>query len=121
LGAHLPNDRNGEEARRTIMMWTDFVVRGTLVLAAGFAVSLAFGRASAALRHFVWTAAFVSLLALPVALRLGPKVILAAWPAEPRAQAVGASVAARVPVEPPRTTPTLPTQRVPRRGSDWRI
>jgi TonB family protein len=99
------------------MMWTDSVVRGTLVLAAGFAVSLAFGRASAALRHFVWTAAFVSLLALPVALRLGPKVTLAAWPAEPRAQAVAAGVAARVPVEPPRTTPTLPHGR----GFDWRI
>ena len=50
------------------MTWADFVVRGTLVLAAGFAASFAFGRASAALRHLIWTAAFVALLALPVAL-----------------------------------------------------
>jgi hypothetical protein len=48
------------------MTWTDFVVRGTLVLAAGFAASFAFGRASAALRHFVWTAAFLALLAIAV-------------------------------------------------------
>jgi hypothetical protein len=52
------------------MTWTDFVVRGTLVLAAGFAASLAFGRASAAVRNLIWTAAFLALLALPVALRL---------------------------------------------------
>ena len=31
------------------MMWADFVIRGTLVLAAGFAASYAAGRASAAL------------------------------------------------------------------------
>ena len=47
------------------MTWADFIVRGTLLLAAGFAASYAFGRASAALRHFVWTAAFVALLARP--------------------------------------------------------
>jgi hypothetical protein len=39
------------------MRWADFVVLGTLVLAVGFA---------AALRHLIWTAAFVGLLALPV-------------------------------------------------------
>ena len=48
------------------MTWADFVVRGTLVLAAGFAASFAFGRASAALRHLIWTAAFGALLVLPV-------------------------------------------------------
>src|ERR1035441_2527052 len=37
FGTHLPNDRNGEEARRTTMTWMDFVVRGTLLLAVGFA------------------------------------------------------------------------------------
>jgi TonB family protein len=29
----------------------------------------------------IWTVAFVALLALPVALRLGPKIVIAAWPA----------------------------------------
>lgn len=50
------------------MTWADFVVRGTLVLAAGFLASFAFGRASAALRHLIWTTAFLALLAMPVAL-----------------------------------------------------
>ena len=63
------------------MTWTDFVVRGTLVLAAGFAASFVFGRASAALRHFIWTAAFLALLAMPVAMRVTPKIAIAAWPA----------------------------------------
>jgi TonB family protein len=69
------------------MTWADFVVRGTLVLAAGFAASFAFRRASAAVRHLIWTAAFVALLALPVALRLAPKVAVAAWPAAAEQQA----------------------------------
>ncbi len=63
------------------MTWTDFVVRGTLVLAAGFVASFVFGRASAALRHFIWTAAFLALLAMPVAMRVTPKIAIAAWPA----------------------------------------
>jgi TonB family protein len=99
------------------MIWTDFVVRGTLVLAAGFAASFAFGRASAALRHLIWTAGFLALLALPVALGLGPKVTLDAWPAAPRPQAVAAPVPAASTVEPARMPPTLPHGR----GSDRRI
>ena len=75
------------------MTWADFIVRGTLVLAAGFASSYAFGRSSAALRHFVWTAAFVALLALPVGLGLGPKIVLDAWPATPAARTTVAPVA----------------------------
>jgi TonB family protein len=63
------------------MTWTDFVVRGTLVLAAGFAASFAFARASAALRHFIWTTVFVALLAMPVAMQVVPKIAIAAWPA----------------------------------------
>jgi hypothetical protein len=56
------------------MTWADFVVRGTLVLAGGFAASFALGRASAALRHLIWTAAFGALLMLPVVLD-GPKAL----------------------------------------------
>ena len=61
-----------KQGERT-MTWADFVVRGTLVLAVGFAASYAFGRASAAVRHLIWTVAFLALLALPAALRLGPQ------------------------------------------------
>jgi hypothetical protein len=64
------------------MTWADFVVRGTLVLAAGFAASFALGRASAALRHLIWTAAFGALLVLPVVLHLAPKVAVATWASE---------------------------------------
>jgi TonB family protein len=64
------------------MTWADFVVRGTLVLAAGFAAAFASGRASAALRHLIWTAAFGALLVLPVVLQLAPKVAVATWASE---------------------------------------
>ena len=85
------------------MMWTDLVVRGTLLLAAGFAASLALGRASAALRHLVWTAAFLALRALPLAMRLAPRIALDAWPAAPAARAQSETVAvapASAPVQP---------------------
>jgi TonB family protein len=108
------------------MTWADFVVRGTLVLAAGFLASFAFGRASAALRHLIWTTAFLALLAMPVALRLAPKIALDASPAAPGAQSVRETVAAVAPaaspVEPGRAKQTLPTPGgYPGRGSDWRI
>ena len=62
------------------MTWSDFILRATLVLAAAFLASYAFARASAALRHFVWTTAFLALLLLPAALRIAPKFPLAIWP-----------------------------------------
>jgi TonB family protein len=83
------------------MTWADFVVRGTLVLAAGFAASSAFRRASAALRHFVWTAAFLALLALPVALGLGPKIAVDSWGLTPGARGAGETVAAIAPAPAP--------------------
>jgi TonB family protein len=108
------------------MTWADFVVRGTLVLAVGFAASLAFGRASAAVRHLIWTAAFLALLALPLALGLGPKITLAAWPAAAEAQAVRVEVAAASPapsqVATGRAKQTLPTPGgYSGRGSDGHI
>ena len=63
------------------MTWSDFILRGTLLLAAAFLSSYAFARASAALRHLIWTAAFVALLLLPGALGLSPKIAFAVWPA----------------------------------------
>jgi hypothetical protein len=98
------------------MTWADFVVRGTLVLAAGFAASFAFGRASAAVRHLIWTAAFLALLAWPVALGLGPKITLAAWPAVAGAQSVRATAAAVAPAASPVASPVEP-RRAPQTRS----
>jgi TonB family protein len=92
----------------------DFAVRGTLVLAAGFAASLALGRASAALRHLVWTAVFLALLALPAGLRLAPKIALDVWPAS--STAVAAMAPAHAPLEAGRAA--LQTRKVRGRGSD---
>src|ERR1035438_2989528 len=109
------------------MTWADFIVRGTLVLAAGFAASYAFGRASAALRHLVWTSAFVALLALPVAFVLGPKIALDTWPAAPAgSESVNAMAPAHTPAEAGRATQTrsaqpLAARRAPPRDSDWRM
>src|SRR5580765_6437880 len=101
------------------MTWSDFILRGTVVLAAAFLTSYAFARASAALRHLIWTAAFLGLLLLPAALLLAPKVALAVWPAAaapsaklgaPAAQTVvtTTSAAAPRPAETPSSLPILP-------------
>ena len=47
------------------------------MLAVGFAASYAFARASAAVKHLIWTVAFVALLALP-------GVMVCCWVAEVR-------------------------------------
>ena len=96
------------------MTWTDFVVRGTVVLAAGFAASFAFGRASAALRHLIWTAAFVALLAMPVAMQVAPKIAIAAWPAARAEGSVDGAAGAG------QTTLRTPGG-YPGRGSDGRL
>src|SRR4029434_10673162 len=58
------------------MTWADFVMRGTLVLAGGFAASFALGRASAALRHLIWTTSCGSLSVLPWVMQMAPKVAI---------------------------------------------
>src|SRR5436189_132640 len=58
----------------TGMEWlAQSAVKGTLILAAGFAAAAGLRRASAAVRHFVWAAMFAALLILPVAIALTPK------------------------------------------------
>jgi TonB family protein len=61
------------------------VIKATAVLAAAFAATLALRRASAALRHMVWTVAMVCLLALPILSRIlpawSPAVVQEAIPA----------------------------------------
>src|SRR4051812_47071293 len=98
------------------MTWSDFILRGTILLAAAFLTSYAFARASAALRHLIWTSAFLGLLLLPAVLRLAPKVALAAWPAAATATApntvrvestTGIATTQR-PTPAPRTLPILP-------------
>ena len=59
------------------MTWTSLLFasawKGTILLLAAFAVQAGLRRASAALRHFVWMALLAAMLALPVALRIGPR------------------------------------------------
>ena len=59
------------------MTWTEILTitawKGTAILAAALLAALCFRRASAALRHFLWSAAFLTLLALPAALLVTPK------------------------------------------------
>ncbi len=52
---------------------TEIIWKATLLLAVMAIAQTALGRASAALRHFLWSAAFVCLLLLPAALRTVPR------------------------------------------------
>ena len=52
---------------------TELVWKSTILLAAAFAANYALRRGSAALRHFVWTAAFAVLLALPLLTAIAPR------------------------------------------------
>jgi TonB family protein len=67
----------------------DSAWKGTLILLGAFTGALVLRRASAAIRHFVWTAALALLLLLPAALQLGsrwhvplPAQAPAAWVSE---------------------------------------
>jgi TonB family protein len=52
---------------------TEFAWKSTLILAAAFAVTYALRRGSAAVRHFVWTAALAVLLPMAVMIGVGPR------------------------------------------------
>jgi TonB family protein len=78
------------------MTWQEILAqcawRGTIILAAVFAVAGILRRGSAAMRHFVWTAAFAALLVLPLALATVPKwrwVAPAAAPVVGQVQTLG--------------------------------
>jgi TonB family protein len=58
----------------------EFAWKSTLVLAAAFAVNHALRRGSAAVRHFVWTAALAVLPVLAIVIGIGPR-----WEAVPAA------------------------------------
>jgi len=59
---------------------TEIIWKATILLAAAWAAQAVLGRASAALRHFLWTGAFAAVLLLPAALRIVPK-----WKPQPAA------------------------------------
>ena len=55
------------------VMWLGEIAwKGTVILAASFAASALLRRASAAARHFLWTAVFAALLLLPLAISVAP-------------------------------------------------
>ena len=70
---------------------TEIIWKATVLLVAALIAQAALARASAALRHFLWTGAFACLLLLPVALRIVPR-----W--RPQAVAVVAAVESAAPV-----------------------
>jgi TonB family protein len=77
------------------MTWVELLAqsawRGSIILAAGFAAAAGLRRASAAVRHFVWTAALAAMVVLPVALFVAPKWIWRVTRAEPVRGAVAVS------------------------------
>jgi TonB family protein len=81
------------------MTWVELLAqsawRGSIILAAAFAAVAGLRRASAAVRHFVWTAALAAMVVLPVAVLVAPKWI---WRVE-RAEPVRAVVVASQRVE----------------------
>ena len=86
----------------------EIIWKSTVVLAAAFAAAYALRHGSAAVRHFVWTAAFTVLLALPLVVATAPKWGLrpAPAPAAPVRLAAPAPLAARstpAPAAPART------------------
>jgi TonB family protein len=62
--------------------------RGSIVLLAAFAAAAGLRRASAAVRHFVWTAALAGMVVLPVVLLVAPKWTWHVEKAEPARAAV---------------------------------
>jgi TonB family protein len=79
------------------MTWADLVVRGTVILAVAFAGAYAARRASAAVRHFVWTLAFVAVLLLPAVREMGPKFALPFPASTPVVRAVPAALPVTAP------------------------
>ena len=59
------------------MTWVELLAqsawRGSIILAAAFAAAAGLRRASAAVRHIVWTAALAAIVVLPAAVLVAPK------------------------------------------------
>ena len=74
------------------MTWVELLMqsawRASIILAAAFAAAAGLRRASAAMRHFVWTAALAAIVVLPTAVLLAPKWSWRVAPAEHARSAV---------------------------------
>jgi beta-lactamase regulating signal transducer with metallopeptidase domain len=75
----------------------DALLKGTLLLLAAGALTLALRRAAAAARHLVWAVTFAALLVLPVASALLPAWRVPAWPRVAALPAVSVDAVARPP------------------------
>src|SRR6185295_17362519 len=69
---HRAPDRRSQR-RSPIMTSLELFWKATAILLAAFAATALMRRSTAALRHFLWTAAFAALLVLPVARQAGPR------------------------------------------------
>src|ERR1035441_2237072 len=82
------------------MTWVELLAqsawRGSIILAAAFAAAAGLRRASAAVRHFAWTAALAAVVVLPAALFVAPKW---SWRVE-KAESVRAAVVVSQEVQP---------------------
>lgn len=101
-----------------IAILADAFVKATVVLLLAAGASLLLKRSTAALRHLVWSLAFVGLLALPVASAIMPDWRLAVWPrldvpvAFDAHQVAGDAIAAATPgvvAAPPAPAPPAPS------------
>ena len=79
---------------------TELIWKATVLLAAATVAQLALRRASAALRHFLWTVAFAAVLLLPPALRLMPR-----WRPQPVAAILVVDAVPAIVVHPAKPAP----------------
>jgi TonB family protein len=87
--------------------FVEFAWKSTLVLAAAFAVTSALRRGSAAVRHFVWTAALAVLVPMAAMIAVGPR-----WSAAPASAAAPVTITTTVRAIAP-TAPKAPARRLP--------
>jgi len=97
------------------MTWVELLAqsawRGSIVLLAAFAAEAGLRRASAAVRHFMWTATLAAMVVLPVALLVAPKWSWRVEKAEP--------VRAAVVVSQQQAGAVLKATGAPPTTSDW--
>jgi|GEM_PF-1086714 len=101
---------------RWLAFLAEMAIKSTLVLVAAYAVSIALGRASAAARHLVWTAALGALLVLPLLslalpawrVAVPPPATIAATPARLASDRARVSVLPSLPVKNPAAAAPAP-------------
>ncbi len=93
-------------------LWTELAVKSTLVLAVAWLITILLRRQSAALRHLVWTAASVSVLALPFFSLWMPALRIPSVRSFAPAAAFFETTAAR-PTDPAATSLTLRSRPIP--------